>query len=136
MKRQIDCVKIDSIPYYEISEELKNELIEEALKKMKMKAPLLSRLNRPTLKRTPPLPETDIPRRITSQVQSISKMFIPITINCNDDEDVPYVCGEQRKDSLEEDDKEYFEEEISEQSNELKPGREQVNDNSFFDINY
>ena len=130
MKRQIDCVKIDSIPYYEISEELKNELIEEALKKMKMKAPLLSRLNRPTLKRIIFLPETDIPRRITSQVESIRRMFVPITLNCNDE--LPNECVEQKKNSSEKDDKEYFEEEII--NNELKSETQSMND-SFFDIN-
>ena len=119
MKRQINCIKIDSIPYYEISEELKKELIEEGLKKKKVTP--LSRLNRPTLKRIIFLPETDIPRRITSQVESIRRMFVPITLNCNDE--LPNECK---------DDKEYFEEEIT--NNELKSETQSMND-SFFDIN-
>ena len=123
MKRQINCIKIDSIPYYEISEELKKELIEEGLKKKKVTP--LSRLNRPTLKRIIFLPETDIPRRITSQVESIRRMFVPITLNCNDE--LPNECVEQKKD-----DKEYFEEEII--NNELKSETQSMND-SFFDIN-
>ena len=128
MKRQINCIKIDSIPYYEISEELKKELIEEGLKKKKVTP--LSRLNRPTLKRIIFLPETDIPRRITSQVESIRRMFVPITLNCNDE--LPNECVEQKKNSSEKDDMEYFEEEII--NNELKSETQSMND-SFFDIN-
>ena len=57
-------------------------------------------------------------------------MFVPITLNCNDE--FPNECVEQKKNSSEKDDKEYFEEEII--NNELKPETQSMND-SFFDIN-